>query len=121
MDNYGYNLYAGVKAKNGSLLLPTTLHGAAAYKGTIWAHRMWNIGWLHLKVGDIVLVTVDEGMYTYSVQSSTYQPYGKYFSDSDTSIYKYLATCYSDDSGKWTGIQLYELKLLHFYEIPKRR
>jgi hypothetical protein len=121
MDGYSYSLYAGVNAPGGSLLLPATLHGAAAYRGTIWAHRMWETGWLELKVGDIILVTTNGKMYIYSIKSSTYQPYGKYFSDSDSLIYKYIATCYSGDNGEWEGIQLYELKLLHIYNVPHRR
>lgn len=105
-----YKLYNGVKAENGSLLLPSSERGASFYLNTIWMHRAWNTGWVNIKKGDTILISTHGKTETYVVVGSTFQPYGVYFEGKE-GTYQYLATCYSGDSNTWQGVQLYELKL----------
>jgi hypothetical protein len=114
IGNNAYQLYNGVNAPDGSLLLPSNILGAAFYKNTIWIHRLWKIGYLNINKGDSIVVSIAGGQdRTYKVIDSTYIDYGIY-PDSNLADepYQYIATCYSDNSGEWIGVELYKIKLV---------
>jgi hypothetical protein len=114
MDGREFELYAGINAPDGTLLLPSKSKGAAFYLNTIWVHRLWNSGWLQLHNGSEITISFANGRTSkYIAESKTFQPYGKYFGTGTG--FEYIASCYSDN-GKWEGIELYKLKLIetHF-------
>jgi hypothetical protein len=109
-----YQLYSGVNASDGSLMLPSNIRGAAFYNNTIWIHRLWRIGFLSINKGnDIVISTAGGNDRTYKVIDSTYIEYGIYPKSNLTDDpYQYIATCYSNNSGEWIGVELYKIKLV---------
>jgi len=113
IDNNVYNLYQGMSDSKGALALPTKERGGAIYLNTIWVHRVWNTGWLSIKTGDKITISLGDNVYTYIVVDSSYQPYGTYVYNSNL----YIASCYSGDNKEWTGVQFYRLEL---YNTPWR-
>jgi len=109
IDGGSYNIYHGVNASNGSLMLPSGVRGGARYENVIWIHRLWKEGWLEIYDGSIVHIAMVGWEYVYEVSNVSTEPYGKYFTDKDK---LYIASCYSDDLGNWAGIELYELTLI---------
>jgi len=116
VDNTLYKLYQGVNAPNGALALPTIERGGAIYLNTIWVHRAWNTGWLNIKNGDTIVITLGDNIYTYTVMDSSYQKYGTYLYNSNL----YVASCYSGDNKEWTGVQFYRLELVNTYRFLGR-
>lgn len=113
-----YKLYKGVNASDGSLLLPSAVRGAALYDGTIWIHRLWNIGWLDIKPNtNIYIDYIYEGSQAYFVENSAQMEYGNYPPSSPE--IKYLATCYKDNNGNWAGVEVFQLNQIYF--IDRRR
>ena len=109
MDDRDFELYKGVAGLDGVLALPTKSKGASLYQGTIWVHRLWNSGWLHINKGDVITITETDGaVITYQVEEAVQVPYGTYMSS--VGKYSYIATCYSGDQG-WAGVIFYRLKL----------
>jgi hypothetical protein len=117
MGGTTYQLFLGMNASDGSLLLPSNILGAAFYQNTIWVHRLWRIGYLNINQGDLIAISTAEGeVRTYEVMSSTYIKYGIYPQSLSTDEpYQYIATCYSDDRGEWIGVQLYKLNLVDIH------
>jgi hypothetical protein len=112
-----YQLFSGVSASDGSLMLPSNVRGAAFYQNTIWLHRLWRIGYLKINKGDMIAISTAGGEErTYNVTDSTYMAYGiypeSYLTDEP---YQYIATCYSSDSGEWIGVELYKLTLVDIH------
>lgn len=101
IDGVHFILYSGMSDANGTLLLPSTTYGASVYQNTMWVHRLWKTGWLHIEVGDTVIIN----NYTFVVVRRVFLPYGVY---PDGNEYK-IATCYSDANG-WAGVEVYYLK-----------
>jgi hypothetical protein len=119
IDGINYRLYHGISADNGSLLLPGSkdYRAAALYQNTIWSHRLWSDGWLKISNGSEVTITYPNGkIYTYIANGKTYQPYGQYFPSDSLQF----ASCYSGDTGKWEGIELYQLHLVKIYTFLPR-
>jgi hypothetical protein len=118
-----YQLYSGVNASDGSLMLPSNIRGAAFYDNTIWIHRLWRIGYLSINKGnDIVISTAGGNDRTYKVIDNTYIQYGIYPKSNLTDDpYQYIATCYSNNSGEWIGIELYRIKLVDVYPAEQRK
>jgi hypothetical protein len=104
---YTYELYQGVNAQDGTLLLPSYHKGAALYQGVIWVHRLWATGWLELKTDDVIMI---KGQ-MYKVTGFDYINYGVYPKTHGSGI-QFIATCYSDDNGNWQGVQLYKLEVI---------
>jgi len=111
MDSRTFNVYDGVKAEDGTLMLPSAERGAALYQSTFWVHRLWNSGWLHLDIGSEIQLTLVNGqVLNFVVSSVTPYPYGIYPED-NSEDFKYIASCYSDAFGNWVGVDIYELSL----------
>jgi hypothetical protein len=94
-------LYEGVKAEDGSLLLPSLRKGGALYNNTIWVHNQWKDGSIELNIGSKVYVMGK----LYFVTDEIHLQYGVYPSGNGL----YLATCYKEN-GKWEGVSLYTLE-----------
>lgn len=109
INNTAYELYSGVNAPDGSLMLPTNKLGGAFYKNGIWVHRAWNSGWVNLELHDIVTVKSEGITIVYEVESIEFIRYGEY----PKSEKLYIASCYSSDDKTWTGIGIYWLKFLY--------
>jgi hypothetical protein len=109
-----FQLFSGVNATDGSLMLPSNIRGAAFYNNTIWIHRLWRIGYLSINKGDVIVITTASGEdRTYQVIDSTYIDYGIYPKSNHTDEpYQYIATCFSNNSGEWIGVELYKIKLV---------
>lgn len=106
MDGKSYELYQGINAPDGTLALPTTRRGAALFNNTIWVHRVWNSGWLNLKVGDTVMIFRDGKFSNYKIVISEHIPYGYYPTDSNL----HIATCMSTNGMNWTNVELFTLQ-----------
>jgi hypothetical protein len=102
IDGIHFTLYKGVSDSKGMLLLPSEVYGASVYQNTIWVHRLWKSGWLHIEKGDTVTVNNQE----YVVTKRSFLTYGVYPQGNGLMI----ATCYSDASG-WAGVEVYELTI----------
>jgi hypothetical protein len=100
-----FQMYQGINAADGSLMLPSHHKGAALYQGTVWVHRMWGTGWVTININDLIVIQSK----TYRVTSTSHLDYGKY--PVSSSNIRYLASCYSDTGG-WLGTQLYKLELI---------
>jgi len=100
-----FDLYQGVKALDGSLMLPSYNKGAALYNHVVWVHRLWKVGWLNIEIGDVVVINDA----SYKVTKTSYIDYGVY--PVTNSGIEYIATCYSA-AGDWTGVQLYKVELI---------
>jgi hypothetical protein len=100
-----FDLYQGVKALDGSLMLPSFNKGAALYNHVVWVHRLWNVGWLNIEIGDVVVINDA----SYKVTKTSYIDYGVY--PVTNSGIEYIATCYSA-AGDWVGVQLYKVELI---------
>lgn len=111
MDGNSYKLYQGVNAVDGTLALPSAERGAALYGNTIWVHRAWNSGWLHLRLGSYVRITVDGVSTTYEVTGVRELLYGVY----PESGQFYIATCMSRDGEHWTNVQLFTLSIVRIH------
>jgi hypothetical protein len=113
MNGDTYPLYLGVNAKDGSLLLPSFNKGAALYQKTVWIHRLWNTGWLDLKVGDTIYFENVVGIErAYNIVGKTFIDYGVYpKTETYGEIFQYIATCYSNNQGQWVGVELFKLAL----------
>jgi hypothetical protein len=111
LSNYEYQLYLGVNAPDGSLMLPNIERSAAVYQNTIWVHRIWEDDWLRVRAGDTITITMpNDKAHTYKVVNSIYIAYGVYpEADRRGSPYQYIASCYSDSQG-WKGVILYQLQ-----------
>jgi hypothetical protein len=109
-----YQLFNGVNASDGSLMLPSNILGAAFYQNTIWIHRLWRTGYITINKGDMIVISTDNGEdRTYKVIDSTYINYGIYPPSGHTDEpYQYIATCYSNNDGEWIGVELYKIKLV---------
>jgi hypothetical protein len=105
IDGLIFDLYQGVNASDGSLMLPSFNKGAALYQNVVWVHRLWNVGWLSIEVGDVI--TIND--VSYKVTDTKYIEYGVY--PEDSAGIQYIATCYSAE-GKWVGVQLYKVELI---------
>jgi len=105
IDGLIFDLYQGVNASDGSLMLPSFNKGAALYQNVVWVHRLWRVGWLSIEVGDII--TIND--VSYKVTETKYIEYGVY--PEDSAGIQYIATCYSVE-GKWVGVQLYKVELI---------
>jgi hypothetical protein len=105
IDGLIFDLYQGVNASDGSLMLPSFNKGAALYQNVVWVHRLWRVGWLNIKVGDVI--TINDA--SYKVTETKYIEYGVY--PKDSAGIQYIATCYSAE-GKWVGVQLYKVELI---------
>jgi hypothetical protein len=118
-----YQLYSSVNASDGSLMLPSNIRGAAFYKNIIWIHRLWKIGYLSINKGDFIVVsTASRQDRTYKVIDSTYIDYGIYPESKLTDeSYQYIATCYSNNSGEWIGVELYKIKLVDVHPAEQRK
>jgi hypothetical protein len=114
IGNTTYQLYGGVNAPDGSLMLPSNILGAAFYKNAIWIHRLWKIGYLSIYKGDFIVISIDGGQdLTYKVVESTFIDYGKYpKSINPNEPYQYIATCYANNNGEWIGVELFKIKLV---------
>jgi hypothetical protein len=99
-----FKLFKGIKATDGSLMLPTNVKGAALYNNVIWVHRLWKSGLININLGTNVNINGSN----YFVSDISYMDYGIY---PDTNWVKYIATCY-EENGKWQGVVLYKLKPL---------
>lgn len=109
-----YSIYEGVNAADGSLLLPGSEKGGALYQNQLWIHRAWNSGWFKLAKGDLIGIVYTNGsIYYYEVTGSTIESYGKYFSDGKF----HIITCYGAESGVWSGVEVYNLKLIKIINI----
>lgn len=106
MDGRSYELYQGINAPDGTLALPTTRRGAALFNNTIWVHRVWNSGWLNLKVGDTVIILKNNKFSYYKIVISEHIPYGYYPTDSNL----HIATCMSTNGLNWTNVELFTLQ-----------
>jgi hypothetical protein len=109
VDNREFGVFAGINASNGTLLLPDKAYGASLYENTVWIHRLWKSGWLHIEIGN----TIDILGKTYIVTDVSYIDYGVY--PEEGYGIQYIASCYSKD-GDWAGIALYKLKEIKVYE-----
>lgn len=107
IDGLAFDLYEGVNASDGSLMLPSFNEGAAIYQNAVWVHRMWKFGWISLQVGSVVIINGD----TYKVTSMHNIAYGVYPKVTNSG-FQYIASCYSDDAGNWVGVRLYEIELI---------
>lgn len=105
-----YGLYNGEKGQNGELLLPEDGKSGAVYQNTIWIHRMSGNGWLNFRIGSTVLINGK----TYRIMSYQFMNYGEYPQMTRTRNMEYIASCYSDDSGNWAGVQVFRLRLERF-------
>lgn len=109
MDGRSYELYQGVNAPDGTLALPSVKRGAALFNNTIWVHRVWNSGWLNLKVGETVMILRDGKFSFYKIIKSEDLPYGDYPKGDNL----YVATCMSTDGISWTNVELFTLESLN--------
>jgi hypothetical protein len=110
IGNSDYELYRGVKADDGSLLLPSYHRGAAYYQGVLWMHRSWHSGWVNLQVGSVVIIN-GNSYKVVGIHNIAYGVYPKVIN----SGFQYIATCYADISGKWSGVQLYKVERIKEY------
>lgn len=101
LGKMSFDLFKGVKAEDGSLMLPTFNKGAALYNNVIWVHREWRSGSVNMNTGSVVSILEEK----YIVTEVTYLPYGVYPEDNGL----YIATCYRDNLGDWAGVALYKL------------
>ena len=109
-NDTSYIIYNGVSGTNNVLLLPNVSKGGALYDNQIWIHRIWNSGWFKLAKDEIVKIVYNNDItYYYQVTGSTLQPYGQYFDDGKF----YIVSCYSNESGKWEGVEVFSLKLIN--------
>jgi hypothetical protein len=107
VDGRSFELYQGVNAPDGTLLLPSAVRGGALYNNGIWMHRAWNSGWLVLNLGSTVEVTLTDGtVFNYTVTMITVQGYGTYPQTDKL----YIASCFSDGYGNWVGVMVYTLE-----------
>jgi hypothetical protein len=102
---FTFDLYQGVNAPDGSLLLPSYNKSAALYNNVLWVHRIWADGWLDIAVGDEVMINGQ----LYIIVRDSYIDYGIYPKTLKFGGVQYIASCYSDDAGKWVGVELYRL------------
>ncbi|OGG04414.1 hypothetical protein A2Z33_05440 [Candidatus Gottesmanbacteria bacterium RBG_16_52_11] len=87
--------------------------GGAWYDGTVYLHRMWKAGWLELRDGMQLKLTLRNGaVYTYSLVNQQQLGYGVY-PVSATGIAN-IASCYSLNDGTWGGIELYSLQVVSY-------
>jgi hypothetical protein len=100
-----FNIYQGINAPDGSLMLPSNIKGAALYNNVIWVHRLWSSGWLDIRLGSVVKINDTR----YIVSNISFIDYGIYPKTIGSGI-KYIATCYQED-GRWSGVMLYQLTL----------
>ena len=107
VDNIAYLVYHSVKAPDGSLALPTNIKAGVLYNNQIWIHRAWNFGWFKLEEGQTVKIVYANKTEVYTITGVTRQPYGQYFNDGTL----HIVTCYGGDSGKWEGVEVYNLEL----------
>jgi len=101
IGNILFPLYKGINEEDGSLMLPSFNRGAALYNNVIWVHREWKTGDVDLRVDSVVTVLNTR----YIVTNVEYLPYGIYPRNNGF----YIATCYKDSSGDWSGVALYKL------------
>jgi hypothetical protein len=106
INNETFQIFQGINAPNGTLMLPSKFKGGAIYNNVIWMHRMWGTGWIILKIGDIIAIN----QIPYKVVSSINLKYGVYPNTGSGSDFKYIASCYSDITG-WLGVTLYRLEM----------
>jgi hypothetical protein len=109
LDGKVYDVYTGVNAADGTLMLPTKFYGGALYNNIIWVHRLWRGGYINLDIGDTITIT-DEHGYTeeYKVTDLSFMEYGVYPKTLKGSDYKYIATCYSNGE-TFIGVELFKL------------
>jgi hypothetical protein len=109
IDSKVYDIYAGVNASDGTLMLPTKFYGGAFYNNVTWMHRLWRGGYINLDIGDTITIT-DEHGYTskFVVTDISFMEYGVYPKTLKSNDYKYVATCYSNGE-KFIGVELFKL------------
>ncbi len=107
VDGRSFELYQGVNAEDGTLLLPSAVRGGALYNNGIWIHRAWNSGWLVLNLGSNVEVTLVDGtVFNYTVTEIAIQGYNIYPKTDKL----YIASCFSNGNGNWIGVLVYTLE-----------